>query len=143
MSARYEDAVSAYAAGAPVRLFTNMGSCWCGDTEAIMQNGRITCRGNYKWQNYEGHVEGCRVGYGMAELAKAIHSQAQTRPSTQCTGVARFQQWKEEFKCRCQETTVWAFDMEHARVLFEEMSDRVGLIDPVENLKYSKWYGHY
>lgn len=145
MNDSYDDAVAAYAAGAPVCLVTSMGSCWCGDTEGIMQNGMITCRGKYKWQNYAGPVEGCRVGYGMAELAKAIHAQEQ-RPSTQSTqstSVARFQRWKEEFKCSCQDTTVWAFDSAHARVLFEDLFDRVGSIDPVENLKYSKWYGHH
>ncbi len=96
MSNRYQEALAAYAAGAPVRLVTSMGSCQCGDTEAIMQGGVVECNGRYAWQNYSGPVEGCRVGYGMAELVKAIHEGVEQRPSTQSTGVSKRQDWPKK-----------------------------------------------
>lgn len=60
--------------GKEVRLVSWMGSCHCGDTLATMNEDHIKSHGSYPWQNYEGPVADCKVGYGMSVLAKALVS---------------------------------------------------------------------
>ena len=89
----YEEAKEAYAAGKPVRLVTGMGSCWCGDTLATIQSGHMVCEGMEPWQQYEGPVSECQVGYGMDVLAMAIHAKTAVCPYTEATGIAKSQRW--------------------------------------------------
>ena len=73
-SARYKKAVADYQAGAAISLVTSNGSCHCGDTTAVICKGIIHCHGKEEWQKFEGRIEDCKVPYGMAALAKAIHA---------------------------------------------------------------------